>query len=404
MSSEPSSRPLRRSTGAAGHADMRAANRAVVLDLVRRFGPLSRVDVAKRSGLAKPTTSDIMEELLHEGIVFEVGVGIAGRTGGRRPVLYQFNPQAWFVVGIEIGNERTTIAVANAIGAELDRVVVPNRRRPTTAMKAIGEAVDELLKQNRVPMRSVAGTAVSIPGLVDPSSGVCVLAPNLGWRNVDIPALLEPYLPARPQVHNVIESVLFAEHLEGAAKDVDDAVMLFEADGGVGASILIAGQIYRGPAGLAGEVGHCKVPGAIQRCGCGGVGCLETEVSTRAILRRAGVDLQGASPADEMAAIVRSDEPEVIALLDAVGDQLGHAGSWLVNLINPEVVLIAGGFLDCGPHLFESAAATIRREVLPALGSAVEIRRSALGSEAGVRGLLLLALRSTEVWGARRGA
>jgi len=374
---------------------MRATNRGVVLDLIRREGPLSRADLAKISGLAKPTTSDIMEELVRERLVFELGVGPAGRVGGRRPVLYQFNPQAWYVVGIDVEVERTTIALADATGAETARTGIATRRRPVEAFRAVGGAVDELLGEHRVSRAKVAATSVSVPGLVDPASGVCVLAPNLGWRDVDVPGLLEPSLERPPEVHNVVEAVLFAEHLEGAAKDVDDAVLLYD-DNGVGAAILIEGRIHRGPQGMAGEIGHCKLAGASRRCACGGVGCLETEVSTAAILRRAG-RRGGARRHEALSALARSDDPAVVSLLDSVGQQLGHAGAWLVNLTNPEVVVIAGGFLDVGPRLFESVESTIRREALPELGRTVEVRRSALGSDAAIRGTVLLALRSTEV-------
>jgi predicted NBD/HSP70 family sugar kinase len=381
-----------RANGVAGHADMRAANRAVVLELVRRIGPLSRADVAKESGLAKPTASDIMEELVDDGFVVKLGMGPANRLGGRRPVLYEFDPRAWFVVGVDVAVQQVTIALADANGVEVGRSVIRTRRRAGDAMRATGQAVEALLGAHGVAGTKIKAVSVSVVGMVDPASGACTLGPNLGWRDVDIPGLLAPYLPVVPEVHNVLEAVLVAEHLEGAAADVDDAVLLYD-DNGVGAAILIGGRVHRGPDGLAGEIGHGKVPGGTERCGCGGIGCLETEVSTLAILRRAGAAQRGRVAS--VRAIAESSDPAMHALLAEVGSELGHAASWLVSFVNPRVVLLAGGFLSCGPRLAESVAATLERELLPELAATVELRPSALGAEAPVRGALLLALRSS---------
>jgi predicted NBD/HSP70 family sugar kinase len=371
-----------------GPADMRAGNRALVLDLVRRTGPLSRADVAKRSGLTKPTASGIMEELVRDGVVFEQGTVPAGPVGGRPPVLYRFNPRAWFVVGIDVKVSRTTVVVADATGTEVARAAMRTRRRAGDAFRAVGTRLHELLDEHDIELDDVTGCAVSIAGLVDPSTGVCVLAPNLGWRDVDVPALLAPHLPVEPEVHNVLQAVLYAEHLEGAAKDVDDAVLLVEADG-VGAALLFGGQIHRGPGGLAGEIGHAKLPDGTLPCGCGGTGCLETLLTRSAILRQAGC-------VASLSALAASDDPAAHALLGSLGGQLGHAAGWIVSLLNPELVLLSGGFVECGPRFLDAVATTLRREVLPELARTVDVRHAALGDHAAVRGAILLALRATE--------
>ena len=379
------------------HTDMRAANRAVLLDLIRRNASISRAALAVQSGLAKPTISAIIEELLAEGTIFELGIGQTGRSGGRPPVMYSFNARAWYVAGIHVGVDETTVVLADADGSELARdTLTTSRAGADVAFTTAARSAASLAGRLGVPRDRVRALGVCVAGAVDPVSGTCVFSPNLGWRGVDVPAFFRKrFATADIYVHNVTHAVLFAEHLEGAARDVFDVVLLYE-DNGVGGAVLIDGRIHQGTSGLAGEVGHSKLTGATQRCGCGGIGCLETEVARGAILRRAA-EIQGSGAAlARLESLALATNDDLAPLVADIGACLGHAAAWLINAINPNLVLLAGGFVEYGPAFAEAVSDTIKREAFSELPASVEIRVSMLKEEAAIRGSVLLALHGSE--------
>src|SRR4051812_5246420 len=161
---------------------MRAHNRAVVLDTVRRSGPLARTEVARRTSLAKPTVSAIVDELLTEGVVHEVGVGATTAAGGRPPTYLDFDVTRDAYVGVHISVDNTTVAVADGRGT-----IVATRSRksaiasPARSIAHVTALLDDALRDAKVTKRTVRHASIVLPGLVDRETGVCVLAPNLGW-------------------------------------------------------------------------------------------------------------------------------------------------------------------------------------------------------------------------------
>ena len=263
---------------------MRAHNRAVVLDVVRRSGPLARTEVARRTSLAKPTVSAIVDELLTEGLVHEVGVGKSTAAGGRPPTYLDFDVTRDAYVGVHVGVDETTVAVADGRGT-----IVASRSR------TFGDRVADPLPRSR---RSAARTTrwprrasrarrsahatIVLPGLVDRETGVCVLAPNLGWTDVPVAQLFGDALRVPVTVWNTPHASAFAESRQGAARDVDTFVWLYVGPG-VGSAIVQDGELVTGTRGFAGEIGHCRVADDGPQCHCGKYGCLEVYTSAEAI-------------------------------------------------------------------------------------------------------------------------
>ena len=381
-------RPRAREGGA--QATLRLLNRGAVLDVIKREGPISRVAVARRTALTKPTVSAIVEELAADGMLSEIGIGVASPAGGRRPVLYSFNAASYCLLGVHVGVEAVAVALADGAGVELARTAEPTPRDPESALRLALRLGGDLAGDATGPLRSVG---VVVPGLVDHRHGTCLLAPNLGWRDVNVSALVGADTDAAVAVHNVAQAVLAAEHLEGAVRAHQDVVLLYE-DRGVGAAILAEGRLYHGARGIAGELGHSKTAAGTQRCGCGGVGCLETEVAAPAVLRRVR-RLTRSRPRD-LAAVARRDDPVLQGLLLDVGRELGRAAALLVNVLNPQAVVLAGGFLDAGPRLVDGVREAIASDALAESAAEVEILQSALGGDGPVRGAVLLARHAAE--------
>jgi glucokinase-like ROK family protein len=385
---------------------MREVNRSLVLRTVRGGGPVSRASIARLTTLGKPTVSAIVEELITEGLVREVGTGSTATVGGRPPILLEFNADSQLLVGVHIGARLTTIAIADANGNEIRRRQLPT---PTAdAQDTLARVVAEI----RAGVagcggRTLSAVGVVLPGLTDFHTGVCLLAPNLGWRDVPVGATLAQALDAPVYVHNAGQAATVAEHLEGAGVGSDELALLY-AGTGLSAGVLSGGRLFHGVSGTAGEIGHCRVPGVTELCTCGKVGCLETVASGRAIVRHARQAMAAGAvstlanhqelDAAAVAAAARHGDAVGAAAIDAVGHHLGIAASWLINAYNPSVIIIGGGLAAIGEALLAPLRAAVNDFALGPALRAVEIRVSALGADAEVRGAVLLARQRSETF------
>jgi len=387
----------RRAGSGANHSTMRGVNRSLVLDLIKYRGPVSRATVAKVASLAKPTVSAIVDDLLTEGVVREIGHGRSSEVGGRPPMLLEFNARSRFVVGVHIGVQRTNVLVGDATGAEIGRVSRPTpKARPREALRRVAGLVSDALEEVGAARKRVAAVGVCVPGMVDMRTGTCLLAPNLGWKDVPVSELLEAELDVPIAVHNTTQAAAVAETVEGAARGSTEVVLLY-AGTGVGAGVLSDGRLFHGADGFAGEIGHCVIPGATERCNCGKVGCLETVASAPAIARAAARGRTTPTAVDVAEAAASGDERARTILGDA-GKWLGWAASTLVNLFNPQTLVVAGGLVGAGEPLLGPLREAVAEHALPESRRRVEVRTWALGQDAKVRGAVLVALQHSETY------
>jgi len=393
----------------ADHSLMRELNRSLVLDVIKENSPISRAAIAKQTSLAKPTVSAIIDDLIAEGLVREIGPGQTTSGGGRPPILLEFNGRSQFLVGIQVGVKRTTIVVADARGEELERTEMSTPHGDASAaLQRISESVHRSVAAAGASLKRLGAVGVCLPGLVDLHTGVCLLAPNLGWKDVPVAATLTASLGVPVYVVNTVDAALVVEHVEGVARGAQDAVLLYIGRG-IGAAFITEGRLLHGASGLAGEIGHCHLPGASQPCNCGKVGCLEAEADARAIVRAVreavasgrGTTLDGSDEdlraEDVAAAAAEGDELSLEVLRDA-GRRIGVAVSWLINLFNPQIVVIGGGIAGAGEPLLGPLREAALEHALPQATSQVEIKPWAFGPNATVRGAVLVALQYAETY------
>ena len=393
------------------HAMMRELNRSLVLDLLKEQSPISRAGIAKLTELAKPTVSTIVDDLVSEGLVREIGIGETRSNGGRPPILLEFNERSQYLVGVEVGVRHTTIVVADARGNELARTELAlSPTKPSEAFRVIANEIRKLMRSAGAPLGRLAAIGIVVPGMVDASTATCLLAPNIGWRDVPVRDLLARSFKVPIFVHNTIDPAVVAESLEGAGEGVGDIAMLY-ASTGVGAGLLAGGRVFSGHGGISGEIGHCVLPGGTEPCNCGKVGCLETIASGPAIGRAAARAIAAGRPTslagrrrkpltsvDVAAAATDGDELSIELLADA-GHALGIAASWLVNLFNPALLIVAGGLADVGEPILGPLRASLEEHALPqALDKLVDVRPWRLGADAPVRGAVLLARQQSETY------
>jgi predicted NBD/HSP70 family sugar kinase len=375
---------------------MRAHNRSVVLDVVRRSGPVARTEVARRTSLAKPTVSAIVDELLAEGVVHEVGVGKSTAAGGRPPTYLDFDVTRDAYVGVHLGVDTTTVAVADGRGT----VVAERSRRsaigsPARSLQHVAELFDDALRSAKVSRTTVRHATIALPGLVDRDSGVCVLAPNLRWHDVPVEKMFGDELGVPVTVWNTPHASAVAEARIGAARDVDTFVWLYVGPG-VGSAIVQDGELVTGTRGFAGEVGDCRVADDGPQCLCGKFGCLEVYTSGEAISRAAAtaaVPSRTKAPRlPDVVAAARHGHDGARRVLEDAGHMLGLGTSYLVGILNPELVVVGGESAPAFDFLLKPLRGALAQDALEA--EQVPVVASAVEGDAAVAGAVLLAFEA----------
>ena len=342
--------------------EVRLANRASVLYTLRREGPISRQDVAVRAGVSAATAANVVGQLLEEGLLSEAGQ--LPSNGGRPASITGINPGFGAVVGVDLGETAVRLELFDLALQRTGLVEVPvgaDDRGAEAIVELIAEETERLVAESGLPRERVLGIGVGVPGVVEDSGTALVHAPSIGWRGVPLQSLLETRTGLPVGVSNGAKALGTAEAWFGAAgEDQDVVVCLIGA--GVGASLLRHGQLYRGASASAGEWGHTTIVLDGEPCRCGAHGCLEAYVGASAIARRwtaaggAGgerTDGHGDEEAvEQLARAAEAGEERALAVLRETARYLGAGVSDLVNLINPDRVVVGGWVgLRLGPLL-----------------------------------------------------
>ncbi|WP_426226132.1 ROK family protein [Pseudarthrobacter sp. DSP2-3-2b1] len=380
--------------------DVRRANLALVLGRIAKAGAgthLTRAQIAVSTRLTKASVSSLVLDLIDAGIIREIGLKPQGERG-RPGVGLELNP-ANAVLGMEINVDYISAGLTDLAGNLLLQEVRERDNRGT-APAAVAAALARLAAELRDAARArgirVLGGGLAVPGLVDPKSGTVIAAPNLGWNNesLDLPALV-PNVPLGTTLFNEANAAALAEVRYRPAGDAD--FLFVSGEVGVGGGLVIGSELFTGPHGHAGELGHVVVQPEGAACSCGGRGCLETVAGQDAIFVAAGVTTNRQQNAQLSAAPSRSESlAQLLAALaagdadalDAVaraGHYLGVAVASTVRLLNISSVVLGGHFAILGewitPALSQSLATYAPGIVLP--GS---ISLSAVGQAGAVLG------------------
>jgi len=370
---------------------MREVNRSIIYDLIRDGGEISRTDLAKISSLTKPTVSTIVEELLSEGIVSEVGFSKSEPTGGRRARLLRFNPDSAAYVGVRFGVQSTTVALSDGLGrVQLEREVPALIGDASASVDSAVQALTEMLVESGVPKSRVHRIGIAVGGLVEAESGNCILSPNLEWKDVALRELAEKAFETPAEIFNVTEAAASAESKRGATREIASFVWVY-AGTGIGSAITFDGQVMRGSSGFTGEIGFCRMSedGPI----------LEEVASGRVILEEAIVQKKKAGAAlgpdvtvDEVLRL--SEEGDVVCrgVVEEAGRALGLALAHLVNITNPELVVVGGGVGERSPAFVEAANAAVKTQALGP--EVVPVVATELPGRAVTTGAVLLAMET----------
>lgn len=261
-------------------------NQTGILDLIRIHKSISRADLSKLTGLSPTAIGGIVSGLLEAGYITEVGIGKS--KGGRRPMLLELKPQSFYSIGIDVDTNYLRLVLMDITSKVIDErlVNVPQTLFFEVIIKEIANKTFEIMKDNNIEVKKLLGVGVSIPGMIDSRGGKVILAPNLGWENVDIIEKLTELINLPVFIENEAMASAICEYWVGACQGTKNFVCI-NIMSGIGSGIFIDGKPYRGAGGTTGEVGHIVVDDSGKKCGCGNYGCLETFSSTNGIIERA---------------------------------------------------------------------------------------------------------------------
>ena len=372
-----------------------------ILGLCASAGGYSLADLSKELNSSIPTITKMVGELIEDG--FLVDMGKMDTNGGRRPSIYGLNPDAGHFVGINAGRVGLSIIITDFTGkfsASLDSssFFLENTEE---SFKQLCGIVQDYLSQNHIDRSSVLAYGLNLSGRVNSSTG-CSLSYDLG-TDMPIPAFMEKELGAPVFLENDSRAMTYGEYICGTAGKERNMLFL-NISWGLGMGMIMDGKLVYGKSGFSGEIGHLPVLNNNQICQCGKTGCLETGASGHALHRMIMEKLANGSSSilsekyrnqekislcDIMDAIHQED---VLAIetLEEIGLTIGRAVAGLINLFNPELVVIGGFLANAGEYLLLPVRSALQKYSLNIINRDTEIRFSKLGNKAGSLGACIL--------------
>jgi predicted NBD/HSP70 family sugar kinase len=384
----------------ATHQQTRAYNAALVLRALYDFGPISRADVARLSGLTRTTVGDVVNELLADGLAREVGRGPS--TGGKAPILLELVDDARHVIGLDLGEFHFRAAVVDLrgrVGAVSEREV--SGLDGQQALAVVHELIDELAADRA---SKLLGIGVGTPGVVDATTGTIRWAVNLDWQELPLGELLRERYGVPVEVANDSRAAALAIQLFSEPRSTN--LVAIKVGRGIGAGVVLGGELFHGDGFGAGEIGHIVVDLDGAECRCGQFGCLETVASTRAIVARAtevarerpGTFLAGRLNAvgelhldDVRSALLAGDE-DSRRIVVAAGRSLGQVVAGMIGLLDVERIVLHGSVTGLGDAWLDAVRDEARRRSLGLLSRNVTIEMAPLGGDLVVMGASALLL------------
>ncbi|MFW6138610.1 MAG: ROK family protein [Spirochaetota bacterium] len=384
---------------------LKEINRTRVFNILSSERTVSRAQLAKKTGLSRATISILVEKLLQIGLVEEVGYG--NSSGGRPPVLLKYNPNAAFAIGAYMYDYEWSLVITN-LDAEImhqETIHIPSNDYQV-ALATLKNGVEHITR-NLPPDRLLPAIGIGTPGLVDSKTGIIKSAVDLGWFEVPIKDLVKKALGLEAFVVNRSKIGALAEFWHGAGEGIRELIYI-SIGTGVAAGIIHDGKLYFGANSSTGELGHVTILPEGPACPCGNRGCLQQlisekalEIRARELLRedrssslhtKAGNHPEMLNARDILEAADQGD-PLAGQIVDEASEYLGIAVGNLINLFNPELVVLGGPVGCLSKLLTEKLQQKARKRAMTYPLSVVTIRRSSLGLDAGAIGASVLVLQ-----------
>jgi glucokinase-like ROK family protein len=372
----------------------RFINRALVLKGLKSKDSHSRAALARQLGLSKITISQIVADLIAEGLIEETGEGSPQSTGGRKPILLTFSSSSHFVIGLDIGVTNTVVALAGLKGERLVQLRVPTNAKHDiqSILTQVDDLVGAALTKQNVPRNRIVGVGISIGGLIENQNGFITFSPDFGWQDVPFRSLVENRLNLPVTIDNCTRVMAFGEKWQEQSRDAEN-IFYINLGYGIGSAIVMHGRIYNNNS----EFGHIRITNKDVLCDCGKKGCLEAVASGHAIERLANTVIQKKTAdadytAKDVAELASTGNEAARQIFRDASRYLGRAISIAATLFNPDRVVIAGGVASARELIEEPLMDEYNATTMDVIKESTQVTFSSFGIDAGIIGALSLAL------------
>ena len=386
------------------HETMKLSNQLLILRTIRATGPVSRVKLQKKTALSWGTITSSIKELLHNQIVREIG---AVNTGvGRRPVELDMNTERNHIVGLRLGSTKIRAVLLDVKGSVVrkSKEFVDAAANKDIILDQLITAAEKLLQSGGLNIEGIAGIGIAAPGALDAHSGVCLYAPHHPkWKNVSLKRIFEEKFNIPCFVDHVNNCSALGEMWFGGGKGIHNFLCVLLGTG-ISTGIIINGEVYRGVNCASGEFGHtCVVPHGPE-CVCGRKGCLETYASGPALAKMATEVAQNRRDsifnslvdgklenitAETVFQAANRGDTDALRIFEKMGFYLGIGISNLINLFNPERIILSGQVAQAGKFFIPSLEHTIKEHAWHISQKSIEISNLENGPVLGAAGVVL---------------
>lgn len=360
-------------------------------------GKATIAELCRETDFSIPTVTKIISELIDEGIVFENGK--VGTAGGRRASQYGINPNACYYLGVEVKRNSINIGIQDFNNnfvkhSENISYTLENTRQSLSSLCSI---INQFVDDSEVLRDKIIGACINLSGRINSRKGFSYS--YFFFEEKPLSEIIESCIHIKTFLENDTRAMAYGEYNCGVVQNEKD-VLFVNIGWGVGIGIICDGKLFYGKSGYSGEFGHSPVFDNEIICHCGKKGCLETEISGIALERKFKKSLENGSTSilsgkkaieeitvdDILTAITKNEDPLAIEIIEEIGSKMGRYLSMLINIFNPELVIIGGTLAETGMYLHLPIRSNIHKYSLSLVSLDMELKMSALGSKAGVIG------------------
>jgi len=360
-------------------------------------GVATIAELCKETDFSIPTVTKIVSELIEEGIVSETGK--VDTAGGRRPSQYGINPNACYYLGVEVKRNSINIGIQdfNNKFVQLSENISYTLENTRESLSSLCSIINRFVDDSGVPREKIIGACINLSGRINSRKGFSYS--YFFFEEKPLSEIIESEIHIKTFLENDTRAMTYGEYNNGVVQNEKDVIFV-NIGWGVGIGIVSNGKLYYGKSGYSGEFGHSPVFDNEIICHCGKKGCLETEISGIALVRKFKNALENGSTSilsgkkaidditidDILAAITENEDSLAIEIIDEIGSKLGRYLSMLINIFNPELVILGGALADTGMYLRLPVRTNIHKYSLSLVSLDMELKISSLGSKAGVTG------------------